>query len=115
MRTALLFRWAGGGQARGLLDPSRLDEFAEIHRADRAVQTGSVDLLRLVAQLVGAEHLCLGTDMNGVIGYLDGFAGPRDVPMLAAALAHTGFDAAEVRGILGGNAFRVLEAVLCPI
>ncbi|WP_433662292.1 dipeptidase [Nocardia sp. CA-128927] len=65
-----------------------------------------------VAQLVGAEHLCLGSDMNGVIGYLDGLKGPRDFPNLAAALSHIGFDAAEVRGILGDNALRVLKTAL---
>ncbi|WP_107660344.1 dipeptidase [Nocardia suismassiliense] len=65
-----------------------------------------------LAQLVGAEHLCVGTDMNGVTGYIDGYDGPRCFPTLAPVLATAGFDSAEVHGILGGNALRVLKAAL---
>ncbi|MFG1797708.1 dipeptidase [Nocardia sp. NPDC049149] len=88
------------------LSPSRIGSYAMQDLDDFARHAAHV------AQLVGAEHLCVGTDMNGVIGYLDGFGGPRDLPMLATALTHTGFDAAEVRGILGDNALRVLKTVL---
>ncbi|WP_078354009.1 dipeptidase [Mycobacteroides chelonae] len=67
-----------------------------------------------LAQLVGPQHLCIGTDMNGVPSYVHGFDGAKDFPSLAAALLLIGFDPGEVTGILGGNALRVLKTVLAP-
>jgi microsomal dipeptidase-like Zn-dependent dipeptidase len=73
------------------------------------------DLARHAAhlgELIGPEHLCIGTDMNGVPGYMEGYSDVRDMPGLSAVLEQAGFDAAEVAGIMGGNALRVLRAVL---
>ena len=66
---------------------------------------------RHVAALVGPEHLCVGTDMNGVPGVMDGYRGERDLPLVTAALLDGGFAEAEVRGILGDNIRRVLKEV----
>ncbi|CAN5858327.1 membrane dipeptidase [soil metagenome] len=66
---------------------------------------------RHVASVVGPEHLCLGTDMNGVPGVMAGYGGEGDVPLLTAALLETGFSAPEVRGIVGENALRVVRMV----
>ncbi|SEQ08745.1 dipeptidase [Microlunatus flavus] len=65
---------------------------------------------RHVAGLVGPEHLALGTDTNGVPGVMAGFE-DGDPSRVAAALVGAGFTPAEVRGILGGNALRVLTDV----
>lgn len=67
---------------------------------------------RHVAETVGPEHLCLGTDMNGVPQHMAGYRGERDLPTIVDALGAAGFDRAEVDGIVGGNAMRVLAAVL---
>lgn len=72
---------------------------------------GLVAHARHVADLVGPEHLAVGTDMNGVPGLTAGYRGEADLPVLAGALAAAGFDAAELGGVLGGNAVRVLLAV----
>jgi microsomal dipeptidase-like Zn-dependent dipeptidase len=83
----------------------------------RAVRKGVRDMDELiahahhVADLVGPEHLCLGTDMNGVPGVMAGYRGEEDLPGLTAALLDAGFGEDEVRGIVGGNALRVLRAV----
>jgi membrane dipeptidase len=66
---------------------------------------------RHIANTVGSEHLALGTDMNGIPAAMAGFGGETDLPKLATALAEAGFDDREVRGILGGNAVRVLTQV----
>ncbi len=60
--------------------------------------------------LVGPEHLCIGTDMNGVSGHTHGFRDERDFPALTDTLRRTGFSDDEVRGIVGGNMLRVLAA-----
>jgi microsomal dipeptidase-like Zn-dependent dipeptidase len=83
----------------------------------RALRKGVRDMdelmahARHVADLVGPEHLCLGTDMNGVPGVMAGYRGEEDLPGLTAALLDSGFGEDEVRGIVGGNALRVLRAV----
>lgn len=66
---------------------------------------------RHIADLVGPEHICLGTDMNGVPGLAEGYRTERDVPLIAKQLSMAGFSAAEVDGIMGENFLRVLEAV----
>jgi membrane dipeptidase len=66
---------------------------------------------RHIVSLVGPDHLCLGTDMNGVPGVMLGYSGERDVPLITAHLLSAGFTDDEVRGVLGGNFIRVLETV----
>ncbi|WP_431285919.1 dipeptidase [Humitalea sp. 24SJ18S-53] len=93
-----------------------------------------VDHMAYVARLVGAEHVAIGTDFfphtkvkwenttrrmyPGMVGpylfedlYAEGLADHPDMPALAPALARRGFSPAEVEGILGLNALRVLRAV----
>jgi membrane dipeptidase len=65
---------------------------------------------RHVADLVGADHLCIGTDMNGVPGLMEGYGGETDLPVVTDALLAGGFTEPEVEGILGRNFLRVLEA-----
>ena len=66
---------------------------------------------RYVADLVGPEHLALGTDMNGLPGAMAGYAGEADLPTVTGALLDAGFEPVEVTGIVGGNALRVLTLV----
>ncbi len=66
---------------------------------------------RHIAETVGAEHLAVGTDMNGVPRVMAGFDGEADLPKLTSALLDGGFDDQEVEGILGANALRVLGRV----
>jgi membrane dipeptidase len=66
---------------------------------------------RYVADLVGPEHLAVGTDMNGLPGAMAGFGGESDLPRLTCALLDAGFARSEVTGIVGGNALRVLTLV----
>ena len=82
------------------------------HRGHGVADVGAlVAHARHVAGLAGPEHLCIGTDMNGVPGVMDGYRGERDLPLVTAALLDGGFAEAEVRGILGDNIRRVLKEV----
>jgi membrane dipeptidase len=65
---------------------------------------------RHIAEAVGPEHVCIGTDLNGVPGLMAGYRGERDLPVLTAALLAGGFTEPEVVGILGGNALRVFAS-----
>ena len=64
-----------------------------------------------MADVVGIEHVALGTDMNGLVGPST-FASYRDLPALAEALLQRGFGREDVRRILGGNYARVFDATL---
>jgi microsomal dipeptidase-like Zn-dependent dipeptidase len=84
------------------------------YRARRSGVRSISDLVahaRHIAETVGAEHLAVGTDMNGVPRVMAGFGDEADLPKLTAALLDGGFDAREVEGILGANALRVLGRV----
>ena len=61
---------------------------------------------RYVADLVGPQHLCIGTDMNGVPGLMAGYRGETDLPRVTDALRHQ-FGEDDVRGILGENFLRI--------
>ena len=49
-----------------------------------------------IANLVGVDHQCVGTDMNGVPGLVKGYHGPRDMPRLLDALERVGFSDIEI-------------------
>ncbi len=67
---------------------------------------------KYIADLVGPQHLCIGTDMNGVPGLMDGYGGEADLPVITDGLLRGGFGDDDVRGILGENIGRVLAAAL---
>jgi microsomal dipeptidase-like Zn-dependent dipeptidase len=76
---------------------------------------GAIDLKALIgharhiADLVGAAHLCVGTDINGVPGTVNEFCGENDVRLIAAYLRSAGFSQDDLEGIMGGNFMRVFE------
>jgi membrane dipeptidase len=65
-----------------------------------------------LAQVVGPEHLCIGTDMNGVPGVMAGFHGESDFHRLVDILAAIGMSETELRGIAGENVLRVMTEVI---
>lgn len=82
------------------------------YRGHQRGMTGLDDFARHaghIAELVGAEHLCFGTDTNGVSGLLDGYRGPRDIPRLLDVLGNVGFSQTDVDGIAGANFKRLFS------
>jgi microsomal dipeptidase-like Zn-dependent dipeptidase len=67
---------------------------------------------RHLARIVGPEHLCIGTDMNGVPGVMSGYEGERDFHRLLAILAVNGLSESDLAGIAGENLLRVMGAVI---
>jgi microsomal dipeptidase-like Zn-dependent dipeptidase len=65
--------------------------------------------MRHVANLVGVEHVALGTDFDGTVSVPVDAAG---LPRLTEALLAEGFSPAEVEKIMGGNVVRVLRQTL---
>jgi microsomal dipeptidase-like Zn-dependent dipeptidase len=68
-----------------------------------------VRALRYAVDLVGVEHVALGSDFDGSVQV------PFDVsglPLLTEALLQAGFSPADLEKVMGGNVVRVLQATL---
>jgi membrane dipeptidase len=66
---------------------------------------------RQLADVIGVDHVALGSDMLGFISP-PVFNSYRQLPVYASALRDAGFGPADVEKILGGNYLRVFEAAL---
>ena len=60
-----------------------------------------------VVDLVGVEHVGLGSDYDGVFGLPEGLRDASTYPNLVAELLRRGYTDDEIAQILGGNAMRV--------
>jgi len=63
-----------------------------------------------VRRLVGARHLAIGSDFDGAIEPVRGLENVSKLPALTALLQSRGWSDDEIRGVLGENMLRVLEA-----
>jgi membrane dipeptidase len=66
---------------------------------------------RQLADVVGVDHVGLGSDMYGFIA-TPVFNSYRQLPAYATALRDAGFATGEIEKVLGGNYLRVFEATL---
>jgi membrane dipeptidase len=93
----------------------RLQAWRQI-RADGAHLSPPVPLARLVdhiehiAKVAGVDHVCLGSDFDGVPALPAGLENVAKLPALTTALRARGFSPDDVVKILGGNVLRVMEA-----
>jgi microsomal dipeptidase-like Zn-dependent dipeptidase len=69
----------------------------------------TVRAMRYVADLVGVEHVALGSDFDGAVATVFDTTG---WPLLTEALIEAGFSEKEIAAILGGNVLRVLRDTL---
>ena len=85
--------------------------FARVHELarDQGLRVVRAAGIARMADVVGAAHVGLGSDMNGLVGP-SALRSYRDLPALADALRRCGFGVDELRGILGGNYARVFRA-----
>jgi membrane dipeptidase len=97
------------------LPPEPAAAFRQL-RADAAKISPQVPLSRLVdhiqhmVQVAGADHVCLGSDYDGVPAVPVGVDDVSKLPALTAALRARGLSPDDVTKILGGNVLRVMEA-----
>ena len=71
-----------------------------------------VEQAKYIADLVGVEHVGIGTDMNGVPQTIEGYNSEFDLPKIAEALFEVGFSESDVRKILGENFLHLLHEIL---
>lgn len=65
-----------------------------------------------VVELVGPDHVGLGSDYDGISTVPEGLEDPSRLPALTEALARRGYDDETIRKILGENFARVFRVVL---
>jgi len=73
---------------------------------------GTARAMRHVADLVGVDHVALGTDFDGTVSVPVDAA---DLPHLTEALLEVGFAPEEIRKIMSENVVRVLRQTLPPV
>ena len=69
-----------------------------------------VDHIDHIAKVAGIDHVCLGSDFDGIPTTPAGLEDVSKLPALTAELVRRGHSPAEVEKILGGNVLRVLAA-----
>ena len=70
-----------------------------------------VDHVEHIVNLVGADHVALGSDFDGTNALPDDLQDVSKLPVLTALLQRRGFSDADIRKILGENVLRFFERV----
>jgi membrane dipeptidase len=89
---------------------------SERRKAFEAAQLPEVPVSRLVdhiehmVRVAGADHVCLGSDFDGVPMVPKGLDDVSKLPVITAELLRRGMGRAEVEKVLGLNLLRVLES-----
>jgi membrane dipeptidase len=68
------------------------------------------DHLQHMIKVAGVDHVCLGSDFDGIPLPPRGLEDASKMPALTQALLERGMSEADIGKILGGNLLRVLEA-----
>ncbi|MGB0671812.1 MAG: dipeptidase [Rhodospirillales bacterium] len=78
------------------------------HEQGTPSKSAYVNAFRAFADVVGVDHVGLGSDIDSTRGWFDGYG---KLPDLAEGLSSAGYTDDEVAKMLGGNFLRVFETV----
>ena len=94
-------------------DPERvaagMEAWGTAHPAPRATLADVADHLDHVRRVAGADHVGLGSDLDGIRSVPVGLEGVDDFPVLLAELLRRGWSEQDVAKAAGLNVLRVLE------
>jgi membrane dipeptidase len=108
---ALIKARCGGDAACGEREWLRLErEYMETGKLPRVDWTAIVEHIDHAVQLVGADHVGLGSDFDGATMPI-GMEDASHLPQITEALLEKGYSERDIRNILGGNMLRVLQQV----
>jgi len=74
--------------------------------------SGYIDHVSRMADVVGVDHVAIGTDMDGIPFQIATFDDYSEWPSIATALLARGYGRADVAKVMGGNVGRVLRATI---
>ncbi len=69
-----------------------------------------IDHIEHVARVAGIDHVCLGSDYDGIAVAPQGLDDVSKLPFITRSLLARGFNESDVRKVLGENVLRVLAA-----
>ncbi len=81
------------------------------HPAERATIGDVADHVDHLCDVMGSEHVGIGSDFDGIKEVPEGLEDVSKFPDLFVELARRGYSDDELRGIAGGNFLRVMRAV----
>jgi membrane dipeptidase len=84
---------------------------ADIPQEIRLDVDGWVAVVDRAIQLVGEDHVALGSDFDGGPPLPRGMRDVRDLPMIADAMLRRGYSEERIRKFLGGNLLRVFRQI----
>ncbi|HMX38434.1 MAG TPA: membrane dipeptidase, partial [Ferruginibacter sp.] len=85
-------------------------KYAEEANAIRPPLSLLIDHIDYIVKLVGADHVGLGSDFDGINLTPAGLDDVTSYPLITKALVERGYSRKDIRKILGGNFLRVLKA-----
>lgn len=84
----------------------------DLSSGKRATVKSVVDHIDHIVDLVGPEHIGLGSDYDGIPYPPDGLEDASKMPNLTLELVRRGYSDGDIENILGGNFLRVIGEVL---
>ncbi len=69
------------------------------------------DHIEYISQLVGVEHVALGSDYDGTDTLAEGLENASKIPYITAELILRGYSETDISKILGGNAIRIFKRI----
>jgi Zn-dependent dipeptidase, microsomal dipeptidase homolog len=102
-------RVKASGKTLTYLDNDRIErEWAA--KIPRPPLSALIDHIDHIVKVAGIDHVGLGSDFDGVSGATpQGIDSAADLPKITQALLDRGYNAADIRKILGGNLLRVFR------
>jgi membrane dipeptidase len=78
---------------------------------EQATMKGVVDHIDHIVELVGPDHVGLGSDFDGIPHTPEGLEDVTRIPYITEELLRRGYGEEDVKKILGGNHLRLIKAV----
>jgi membrane dipeptidase len=85
------------------------EKYPEEVNATRPTLSMLIDHLDYIVNLVGVDHVGLGSDFDGIDAPPRELNGVEDFPLITKALVERGYSKKDIRKILGGNFLRVFR------
>jgi membrane dipeptidase len=90
---------------------SALEQWDKDNPAPRATVTDIANHIDHVVKLIGAEHVGIGADLDGITTTPEGLESVATYPKLFAELIRRGYSDDQLKGIAGLNVLRVMRKV----
>jgi membrane dipeptidase len=91
-----------------------MEEYQEIYEkysGERTTLQELVDHIDFVVELIGVDHVGIGTDFDGG-GGLEGCNDVSEMPNITEELLRRGYSEEDIQKIWGGNIMRVFSRVI---